>query len=124
MLGFEEELSCVVIGASGGVGQAFTEALAQSRLCKNLVLTSRNPAQTPSSVQNSKVFWQKLDVTDEQSIQNLGLLLKEKEIQPNLILNLSGVLHTSDFGPEKTWRHLNMETMQKEFESGLKEKWK
>ena len=113
MLGFKHEFNCVIVGASGGVGAGFSRLLSANPQCEKLILTSRDKSSQPSY--GSKSMWMDLDVTDENSIRQLASCLKEKETVPHVVLNLSGVLHTEEFGPEKTWRHLNIETMHKVF---------
>ena len=113
-LGFKEDIVAIVIGASGGVGDAFAQKLSLSSQCTKLIMTSRQPMVLGEV--DSKHTWLSVDITNETSLEELTTYIKDKKLEPNLILNLSGVLHTSQFGPERTWRHLDMETMRKVFE--------
>ena len=115
LLGFlEDEIVALVVGASGGIGDAFVQKLSRSQQCTSLIMTSRQP-QVLGSI-DAKHTWLSLDITEEASIQHLSMYLQNNHLQPNVVLNLSGMLHCSQFGPERTWRHLDMETMRRVFE--------
>jgi NAD(P)-dependent dehydrogenase (short-subunit alcohol dehydrogenase family) len=57
-----------------------------------------------------------LDITDERSITRLVDHLHSVNFQPNLVINCSGVLHTNAFGPERSWRHFDIEVMRQVFD--------
>lgn len=112
MLGFSEEIRAIVVGGTGGVGQAFVQALSESALVSNVIATSRRP-QTAAGTE--KLTWVHADTTDEATLIALAEHVKTVDFRPNFVINCSGVLHTDSFGPEKTWRHLDSATMQHVF---------
>ena len=79
----------------------------------HIVATHRNPI--PNDHQHPKVTWVQVDVRKEETIEALAMHLKDAGLKPNFIINCIGILHTSNFGPERTWRHLDASTMQDVF---------
>ena len=77
-------------------------------------MTSRQPMVLGEV--DSKHTWLSMDITNEESIASVASYMQNQNIEPNVILNLSGILHDDQFGPERTWRNLNMETMRRVFE--------
>lgn len=113
MLGFTEPIHAVIIGGNGGVGREFVHQLQQMPMVDSIVATHRNAISV--ELHHPKVTWVQVDVRQEKTIQSLAAHLKATGTKPNLIINAIGILHTSEFGPEKTWRHLNAETMHDVF---------
>lgn len=113
MLGFTDPIHAVVIGGNGGVGREFVRQLQSSNQVHSIVATHRNPIAV--EFHHPKVIWVQVDVRKEETIEALAKQLKENGIKPNLIINCIGILHTSEFGPEKTWRHLSAQTMHDVF---------
>ena len=113
MLGFTSPIDAVVIGGNGGVGREFVRQLQDSNRVHSIVATHRKPIS--ESFHHPKVTWAQVDVREETTIEALAKHLKDTGLKPNLVINCIGVLHTSDFGPEKTWRHLNAQTMHDVF---------
>ena len=110
-LGFEGPVRALIIGGSGGIGSALSSAIKHTDTTHTVWTTSTRPAPTATQSMHSVV-----DITDEDSILALVNALKAAEYTPNLIIDCTGILHTDTFGPEKTWRHLNMDTMRRVFE--------
>ena len=113
MLGFMDPIRAVIIGGNGGVGREFVQQLQSSDQVESIVATHRKAI--PVEFEHPKVTWVPVDVRKEESIEDLAKQLKETGTKPNLIINCIGILHTSEFGPEKTWRHLNAQTMHDVF---------
>ena len=113
MLGYTDPIQAVIIGGNGGVGREFVRQLQDSAHVHQIVATHRSPI--PVEFHHPKVTWVQVDVRDESTIESLADQIKTLNVQPNLIINCIGVLHTSEFGPEKTWRHLNAQTMHDVF---------
>ena len=114
MLGFTQPIRAIIIGGSGGVGNAFVQMLAQAPEVTQVWATSRQPLVQDNPAE--RIRWMSLNITSEASLASFAEKLAEESFQPNLILNCSGLLHTpSGLGPEKSWRHLNMETMEEVF---------
>jgi len=92
----------VVLGATGGLGAAMAEALRASSRFSAVLGFSR--ASDPA-----------LDVTDEASVQRVAAAVVNAGAPPRLIFDATGVLHDATMQPEKSWRHIDAETMQRAF---------
>ena len=114
VFGFDKPIKAVVIGASGGIGGAFVSALLERSEVEQVMATSRS-IDSVSREPDQRISWFKLDITDEQSVEAFANSIQPEE-GPTLIVNCSGVLHTTSFGPERSWRHLDMDAMRSVFE--------
>lgn len=113
MLGFTEPIHAVIIGGNGGVGREFVHQLRDSDHVHSIVATHRQSISP--ELHHPKVTWIPVDVRDESTIEALAMHLNSTGVKPNLLINCIGILHTAEFGPEKTWRHLNAQTMHDVF---------
>ena len=104
---FGEGINAAVIGASGGIGSALASALEASPSVATVARLARSqggPAATP------------LDLEDEASIEVAAGELKERLGALHLVIVATGVLHDGDrLQPEKTWRHLSPDAMERAF---------
>lgn len=106
---FGEDLQVAVIGASGGIGGAFVEALAQDPGVGRLhALSRRRPQALPE-----RAVWHEIELTDEDSVTRAGEKVAETSPRLHLVLVAAGILHDEARGlaPEKTWRHLEAEAL-------------
>ncbi len=87
--------SAVVIGASGGIGAAFVEALTDEGAFERIHGFGRS---MPGDAH--------LDLTDEASIAAAAAIVA-KGPAPTLVIVATGVLHEGDRGPEKSIRELD-----------------
>lgn len=115
LLGFEEPVSALVIGGRDGIGGAIAQALLSDPLTVAVTVTSRDPEWVAEPTSDSRLHRRLLDVTKTDQIQGLAEELRHRQAGLNVILNCTGVLHTEGFGPERSWRHLDMDTMQQVF---------
>ena len=92
----------VVVGASGGIGAALVDGLAENPRIARVDALARHP---PAG--GDKVVPGGIDVTDEASIAAAAERLGDAPL--DLVVVATGVLHDPDLGlrPEKTWRHLD-----------------
>lgn len=90
--------SALVIGANGGIGNAFARAVQDEGDYEHVIRLSRTD--------DSPVF---LDITSEDSIIRAAAWMKEANIFPSLMLVATGLLHNDQMGPEKTMRELDAE---------------
>ena len=111
MLGFDTPIRVVIIGASGGIGDAFVRAITHDG--DNQVWAT---ARDTASLRTPPTHASSVDITDEDSLARLAQQLTAAEFQPNFIMNCTGVLHTDAFGPERTWRHFDIDVMRSVFE--------
>jgi NAD(P)-dependent dehydrogenase (short-subunit alcohol dehydrogenase family) len=90
-----------VIGASGGIGSAIVEHLQSDPACEQVVCLHRN--SNPA-----------IDIGNEESVANVAEQLRA--MGPfQIIIVASGVLHTSEFMPEKKLGDLNLQQLQQTF---------
>ncbi len=82
---YEYSGRALVFGASGGIGQAFSRFLESKLGSENVVKISRS--------------FDGFEISDEEKIFKLSELI---EGSFNLIINATGVLQTTEEGPEKT----------------------
>jgi len=96
---FGRDLNVAVIGASGGIGGAFADALAADPAVATVFRLGRQPAARPDALH--------LDLTDEESIAAAAAAVAEQVGTLNLVIVATGILHDgADLQPEKSWRSL------------------
>lgn len=101
---FGDHLRVVVIGASGGIGRAFSDHLvAHPRVASVFACSRADPG-----LSDAKANFAPLDLEDEGAI---AAAAEAAGRELDLVLVASGVLHGPDFQPEKTWRALEAEAM-------------
>lgn len=107
---FEGPIRAVIAGASGGIGQALTEALLGDERLETLYLLSRSEPKSRSE----KTVYLPTDITNESDIKNTSSIIK-KGGPLTLVIIASGFLHDETFGPEKTIRSLSFESLNANF---------
>ncbi len=109
---FGDAVTVAVIGATGGIGGAFVDALADSaRVSRVFALSRRVGRRDPG-----KVTWLPLDLKDEASIAQAASTIAQDAGHLHLAIVAAGVLHESDrLRPEKSWRSLDGPTMERVF---------
>jgi NAD(P)-dependent dehydrogenase (short-subunit alcohol dehydrogenase family) len=87
---FPQDFRALIIGASGAIGSAFVEHLSAHPRCAHVVALHRHSSPA-------------IDFEDEESVANAAsTLAAHAEFAPfHLIINAAGILHTTDFMPEK-----------------------
>ncbi len=108
---FGENLRCVVVGSSGGIGAALIEQLVASDQVARIHALSRSGRSHPSPKVANLTF----DFTDEDSLVAAAQALQE--VAPfDLILVATGLLQGEGISPEKNLRALSHEGFAKSFE--------
>ncbi|WP_394727865.1 SDR family NAD(P)-dependent oxidoreductase [Altererythrobacter sp. GH1-8] len=98
--------SAVVFGASGGIGRALTEALAQ-RGVERVYAGSRSAID----FENKAIVPFTFDLTDEASIETVAQGMRDAP--PKLVLVATGVLTLADgTGPERSYKRLDPAAME------------
>lgn len=113
LLGLDEPITALVIGGRDGVGGAMVQALLSHTTTQAVFVTSRDQGWVAEPSGDARCHRRCLDITRADQMQELADELQDTEL--NVILNCSGLLHTPEFGPERTWRHLSMDAMQQVF---------
>lgn len=104
-----DNYTAAVFGASGGIGRAITKALSEDSRCAKVFAGSRGVIPAAE-----KVTGFAFDLTDEDSIAKAaGAIGSGGPV--HLVLVTTGILHSDDFGPERSWRELDPANMQTVF---------
>lgn len=112
MMGFASPVHAIIVGARGGVGEAMVRAIHRANPSNRVWATSTSGTGLPAAADGTAA----LDITSEESIEAFTATLQGEGFAPNVVVNCSGLLHTPNFGPERTWRHLNIDTMRAVFD--------
>jgi len=101
----------LIIGGTGGIGQAMIQQLLQHNPIDKeagvqvfATYHSRKP-----SLQADNLHWLPMDVSDEASIAAAIADIKTQTAQLHWVINAVGLLHTEMEGPEKSIRQLESE---------------
>ncbi len=92
----------VVVGASGGIGQALLGRLAEH--CRFARVLGPSRGSLPP-----------LDLTSEESIAGAARQIRELGLDVRLVIDATGFLHAEGITPEKSWRDLEAEHMAQAF---------
>ena len=104
-------MQAVIIGATGGIGRALTDALANRSNISRLHALSR----TPLAHEHPRVVASTIDILDEPSIAAAAARIAESGA-PNLVIVASGILSAgTDLQPEKSYRHQSQNAFERIF---------
>ena len=96
-----------IIGASGAIGNAFVEHYSNDQSIKNVFAFSRKK----QSYENNKIQSFDLDIENQESIRDAAEEVKDNRL--NHIIVATGILHSESFGPEKSIKDINHDSMKK-----------
>jgi NAD(P)-dependent dehydrogenase (short-subunit alcohol dehydrogenase family) len=97
----------VIVGATGAIGKAFLEHYVKDELVENVFAFSRKKI----SFENRKIKSFDLDIENQVSIEDAAENIKDYPI--DTIIVATGILHSENFGPEKSIKEINYATMMK-----------
>lgn len=104
----------VIQGASRGLGAALVDACLDRG--DRVLATCRDPADLAGRVAaHPRLDGVRLDLTDEGSIREAAAHAGDTLGRVHLLINVAGVLHGPDFGPERKLEELDPEVMQRVF---------
>lgn len=107
---FGENINAVIIGSSGGIGEAFTNHLIQNKNVAHIYALSRSKKEFDAE----NVTSGHIDLADESSIrkaaENIG-----KSASVDLVIVAAGLLHDGDLQPEKALKDLSPDSFQSIF---------
>jgi NAD(P)-dependent dehydrogenase (short-subunit alcohol dehydrogenase family) len=107
MSSLHPESNVAVIGASGGIGRAFVELLADDIGVRQVHAMCR----VPGDWQQSKVVSHRLDLVDEESIE-AAAAAATREVPLDLVIVATGILHRGErVRPEKAMREIDPESL-------------
>lgn len=93
--------TAIIIGASGGIGGALAEAIEEEGEYDRVLRLSRSATGDGH-----------IDLEDEASIAAAAGRIDRP---PSLLIVATGILHTADFGPEKSWDELDPQWLARQF---------
>ena len=96
-----------VIGSSGAIGRAFVDHYINDLSINRIFSFSRSSI----GIDNNKVKHFSIDIENESSIENAAKSVEE--INFDEIIIASGLLHTNEFGPEKSIKDLKADNILK-----------
>ena len=96
-----------VIGSSGAIGRAFVDHYINDLSINSIFSFSRSSI----GIDNSKVKHFSIDIENESSIENAAKSVEETNFDEIIIA--SGLLHTNEFGPEKSIKDLKADNILK-----------
>lgn len=102
---FPDGTEAVVIGASGGIGAQVAALLAADPA----VALVHALARTPMTPVSEKVTTGTVDILDEDSLAAAAARVDA----PRLVFVATGLLHDDALGPEKSWRQLDLDWMDR-----------
>lgn len=113
----------LIVGATGGIGQAFAQRLAASPDLNHLMLCARHAStcepllqlQQHAAKRGQSVWLHDLDITDEASLDGMAQALSAAMPALDLVINASGLLHEAGLAPEKSATQVSAATMQRIF---------
>ena len=100
-------VQAIVIGATGGIGRAFVEALADDRRVESVLALSRSRGSFASDCVRTGT----IDIEDEESIEAAAKSAAERMPVCHLTIVATGILHAEGMAPEKTWKSLSPEAL-------------
>ncbi len=99
---FEGELNVVVVGATGGIGEAICKLFLNSEAIVSVYALSRSV----SSLKHNKLHVLQIDFNDESSLEKAA---QEIDKPIDILINATGLLHNgAGLQPEKTFRHMQV----------------
>ncbi|WP_420433337.1 SDR family NAD(P)-dependent oxidoreductase [Hyphobacterium sp.] len=101
--------TAAVFGASGGIGRVITRALSEDPRCAKIFAGARSAIPA-----TRKITGFAFDLMDEDSIASAATDIGVKG-PVHLVFVATGILHSDDFGPERSWRELDPADMQTVF---------
>lgn len=99
-----------VVGANGGIGGAFVDALDRFENVETIYCLSRSRFVTRSS----KTIAIQIDLTDDGSLQSAAEKVRA-DGDLDVFIIATGILHDDDTMPEKDWRNIRSDQMAKLF---------
>ena len=107
LISFDKPVRAAIIGASGGIGRAFTRALAADPRVGAVIATSRKGAVEEAA----RIHALRLDLENEASIAAAAAEAQARLGGLDLVIVATGILQGQGIHPEKSFRQLDSATM-------------
>jgi len=107
LAGFDDNLNVAVFGATGGIGAALVQSLAETKNVSNVFAISRETFEPGHSIRPI--------LCDQYTDVNLNKIAGDLP-DLDVVICAIGLLHDETFGPEKSRAEITMPNMQKVFE--------
>jgi len=102
-------LNAVVVGASGGLGAAFAEALcARPDVDQVFALSRRAPP-----LEHPRLSWMVADVSDPDALALAAATVGRAAPRIHLLITCTGILHDDKLAPEKALKQLQQQSFQR-----------
>lgn len=109
---FGTQINAVIVGASGGIGNALANHLDQCHAVSKLFRLSRSGPRS----EHTKGPWLHVDFENEETIAKAAIDLERVAGELQLVIVATGILYDGDrVQPEKTWRSLTGPAMESAF---------
>lgn len=109
---FGTQINAVIVGASGGIGNALANHLDRCPAVSKLFRLSRSGQRSEST----KDLLLQVDFDNEETIAKAATAIEGAVGELHLVIVATGILHDRDrVQPEKTWRSLNGSAMEPAF---------
>lgn len=111
---FKNDSCAVILGASGGIGQALTQQLVNSGCFSRVFALSRNASVQPTR-NHSIIEFISLDDYTEINIAQAANYVKTQTNELNLAFAATGLLHDNKLSPEKSLKQISELALQQLF---------
>ncbi|WP_240656942.1 SDR family NAD(P)-dependent oxidoreductase [Neptunomonas marina] len=111
---FSSQMNVVVVGATGGIGNALIEALLDEPRVAQIFAFSRCTGNAHAALCSERVIHGFVDLEKEASIEQAGKTLRDTPI--DLVVVASGLLHDGNLRPEKALKQLSQDSLQRVFQ--------
>jgi NAD(P)-dependent dehydrogenase (short-subunit alcohol dehydrogenase family) len=108
----------LIQGASRGIGAGLVRRLLERG--QSVVATSRDPMASESlrvlaDAHGDRLMRVQLDVEDESSVRSAAALVSSRHPKLGLLMNVSGLLHDAEHGPERRVREIDPAWLHRTF---------
>ena len=108
---FERSINAIVIGATGGLGRAFVETLAEDEAVSSVLALSRKPGTYCADGVRTGI----INIEDETSIEAAAQSAADASSAYHLVIVATGILHAPGISPEKTWKAMTADAFIKTY---------
>jgi NAD(P)-dependent dehydrogenase (short-subunit alcohol dehydrogenase family) len=103
----------VIVGANQGIGQGLLKILS-SQTNVNIIVTSRKYSQ--KLIKSGGLWKIQCDLSSESSINNFHEQVQSQFQHIDWLINCAGILHTSEYLPEKILSKINAQQMSENYQ--------